>query len=605
MPIKRVRKHYERELVMGMAASQARFLGLTARKNNVEFEGQQINQQRTALSNKSASHYSDLLGMAVPVCPAVEDYTQTIYSFEDGSLSNTLTSLIAQGDGCYKISYLSSYTNDFAITSAGATSVVNDNVNGYMIGADKLKGLEKDLYWSYIIHEQGQTYRLTEQGDNYTYTDVNGDNKTLIPATYPLIVSIIGPRPDPANYNFGPLIEDYENTACFSSVHASSGSERSYHLEHNLCRLVWAEGKQSVTSSDGITVSRTAKGMDFYSLANNANPKDTDQTSIDLQNALKTAFPELYQRIIDQYVHNLFYLDACGTSWQRDKTLYNITAPADADPTTENVNSLYVEWQMLWNEIDSLDYSQIYEKDCKEWEAKYDVYAGNYLDSQDYTKIYTLTEKQMFYDGQDPYLKSLSSDQLIGLYQDEVDYRTMLEDKFGVSQEGWYVRYVENTTTGEWEPVFYNGDDLKEGVQDKYGNIRSWVDTYKIGSAKVNNEIKGVNAYLEQDSTGRYINITIFDDTVGTKHTYALTVNTVVDNRAYDDAMNQYEYDKALYDQAIAEVNAKIKIIQAEDKNLEIRLKQLDTEQDAITNELDAVAKVIEKNVESSFKTFG
>ena len=32
---------------MGMAASQARFLSLTARKTNVEYEGQQINQQRT------------------------------------------------------------------------------------------------------------------------------------------------------------------------------------------------------------------------------------------------------------------------------------------------------------------------------------------------------------------------------------------------------------------------------------------------------------------------------------------------------------------------------------------------------------------------------
>ena len=51
---------------MGMAASQARFLGLTARMNNLEFEGQQINQQRTALSNKSASYYTDLLGMDVP-----------------------------------------------------------------------------------------------------------------------------------------------------------------------------------------------------------------------------------------------------------------------------------------------------------------------------------------------------------------------------------------------------------------------------------------------------------------------------------------------------------------------------------------------------------
>ena len=39
--------------VMGMAASQARFLGLTARKSNVEYQVQQINQQRTSLANES------------------------------------------------------------------------------------------------------------------------------------------------------------------------------------------------------------------------------------------------------------------------------------------------------------------------------------------------------------------------------------------------------------------------------------------------------------------------------------------------------------------------------------------------------------------------
>lgn len=38
---------------MGMSDSQARFLSLTARKTNVEYEGQQINQQRTTLSNES------------------------------------------------------------------------------------------------------------------------------------------------------------------------------------------------------------------------------------------------------------------------------------------------------------------------------------------------------------------------------------------------------------------------------------------------------------------------------------------------------------------------------------------------------------------------
>ncbi len=68
--------------------------------------------------------------------------------------------------------------------------------------------------------------------------------------------------------------------------------------------------------------------------------------------------------------------------------------------------------------------------------------------------------------------------------------------------------------------------------------------------------------------------------------------------------MNQYNYNKAKYDQDIQSINAQIEIIQGQDKDLELRLKQLDTEENAISTELDAVKKVISKNVESSFKTF-
>ena len=93
---------------MGMAASQARFLGLTARKTNVEYEGQQINQQRTTLSNQSANYYNQLLGMQVPVPPSVADYTKTVYTFQDGALTNSISSMIAQSDGKYLISYVSS-----------------------------------------------------------------------------------------------------------------------------------------------------------------------------------------------------------------------------------------------------------------------------------------------------------------------------------------------------------------------------------------------------------------------------------------------------------------------------------------------------------------
>ncbi len=69
---------------MGMAASQARYLGLTARKTNVEYEGQQINQSRTALGNQSASLWNQMLSLTVPTVPSVTDYTTLQYSFDDG-----------------------------------------------------------------------------------------------------------------------------------------------------------------------------------------------------------------------------------------------------------------------------------------------------------------------------------------------------------------------------------------------------------------------------------------------------------------------------------------------------------------------------------------
>ena len=76
---------------MGMAASQARFLGLTARKTNVEFEGQQINQQRTTLSNQSANYYNQLLGMTVPVPPSSPVTSGLFLSVSTGAEASGVT----------------------------------------------------------------------------------------------------------------------------------------------------------------------------------------------------------------------------------------------------------------------------------------------------------------------------------------------------------------------------------------------------------------------------------------------------------------------------------------------------------------------------------
>lgn len=342
---------------MGMAASQARFLGLTARKSNVEFEGQQVNQQRTTLSNQSANYYNDLLGMSVPVPPSVDDYTKTVYTFEDGALTNQVTAMIAQNDGKYTVSYLRQWTDDFSVVSA-TTSIVNKSQN--------------------------------------------------------------------------------------------------------------------------------ANGDDIYKVGS--------------------------------------------------KTLRNL---ADDKAIIED----------------------------------------------------------------DEYLSTLSDDQITSLMDEEKEYLQLLQEKYG---EGNYmVRYVKNTTTGEYEPYFYKETDLTKAVYDDNGNSQSNINCYKIGSETKSEEVKAVkDCEIEKDSSGRYINLTIPVDGDHST-TYALTTSTVTDQDAYEDAMNQYEYEKYEYDQAIQEINAKIEIVQAQDKNLELRLKQLDTEQEAISTEIDAVSQVIQKNTESSFKTFG
>lgn len=434
---------------MGMAASQARFLGLTARKNNVEFEGQQVNQQRTTLSNQTANYYNDLLGMAVPVPPSVDDYTKTVYTFQDGALTNQVTAMIAQPNGEYVVSYLRQWTDDFSVVGA-STSIVNksgtDTDPIFKVGTTKLRPLASTgVEWVQLTADEIAQLK-------YAYVDLDAEDSIA----------------------------------------------------------VTKDGDGNFIGEDGNT-----------------------------------------------------YLE-------EDLIIYLI----DEDATNPDDAVTLVEYRA----------------------------DGNYY-------------KESGYDiDDDPYLSTLSNDQIEKLMKEEEEYIELLQNKYG---EGDYVvRYVLNTTSGEYNPYFYKLSDLMPPgaiYDDTTGNSQSNINCYKIGSETKSEEVKALpGCEIEKDSSGRYINITIpaynadgTVDTTGNKITYALSTSTTTDQAAYEDAMNQYEYEKYQYDQAIQEINSKIEIIQAEDKNLELRLKQLDTEQRAISTEIDAVAQVIQKNTESSFKTFG
>lgn len=349
---------------MGMSASQARFLSLTARKTNVEYEGQQINQQRTTLSNESSSYYSCLTNMDVPTPPSSADYTKISYSFSDGSETNTINSLIATKDGTYILNY-TRQTLEESVVSNGSVMVTrqiaDDGSKTYYVGASKLRTLGQDA-------------------------------------------------------------------------------------------------------------------------------------------------------------------------------------------------------------------------------------------------------------NDDPYLKTLSDSEKADALVVENQYLAMLQDKY--KDQEWYVKYQYNSTTKTYSPVFYSAQQIENAdYSEKTGSSLSSIKSYTYGQDTESVEIRNQKARVEQDSTGRYKSIYIYqtdeegniqtdDDGNVLGYEYTLDASSATDDAAYNDAMNKYHYDKSLYEQEVQAINSKIEIIQQQDKDLELRLKQLDTEENAISTEIDAVKKVISKNVESTFKTF-
>ena len=64
---------------------------------------------------------------------------------------------------------------------------------------------------------------------------------------------------------------------------------------------------------------------------------------------------------------------------------------------------------------------------------------------------------------------------------------------------------------------------------------------------------------------------------------------------------NSYTEDDAI---ALAQYESTTSEIQQQDKSLEMQLKRIETEHKAISTEMEAVQKVVQSNIEKSYKTF-
>ena len=164
------------------------------------------------------------------------------------------------------------------------------------------------------------------------------------------------------------------------------------------------------------------------------------------------------------------------------------------------------------------------------------------------------------------------------------------------------------TRSNAMVPHFFQNEQLYAipAEPGSYGRIQMY--DY-IESGRYTEVVPYEDVKLTFDTDGRITEIALPNyDSTGTAVVSwtrcPVEAETVTDDAAYNQAFNEYEYAKTLYDRKQNEINAKTSIIQRQDKNLELKLTRLDNERNAVKTEMDAVKKVVDDNIESSYKTF-
>ena len=434
---------------MGLSASQARLLSLTARQSNLEFEGQQINQQRTNLSNQSANYYNSLLTMTVPTPPSTDDYTTIKYSFVIGGNDATIAQVLPQDNkGNYLVEYTTTLASIGVQENTAYKITASANASSTKTGKAELVNNPNEAY-NADLQYYVQTFREDDEHGEYTALNNNSER--------------------------------------YSDDRVAAGDVTFYDKYGN--------------QVDKTAALDNGKLKDEYTALVKKESDEIGYSTVSVQLADRAS----YQNALDKGEKvTKFQENTSDNTYGSDNV---VTYSASNDTTFSTVGSEYKE-----------------------------AFINAGLDINEYYQYKSSTG----------------------------------------------IRFAK-----------------KEDVEKSANNSTLSITTFAVASMNKSQKTQLSGVQIEFDTTGRISSMT---DAEG--NTYTMTASTETDDNAYEDAYNQYTYDQYVYDQKQNEINAHIEILQAQDKNLELRLSQLNTEHSAIQTEMDAVNKVISKNIETSFKTF-
>ncbi len=609
---------------MGMAASQARYLALSARKTNTEYEGQQLNQQRLNLSNQSADLFNQMLTMSVPTCPDSTDYTTLQYSWSDGINTSVVSDFYRLGtpqeDYNYVVTsyhYEDVYTgsskklNDPQVQALKTNHFTNNPDTQYQVlnvdyKRESKEGAGDDTYTFTMVRngvESTKTFRRvavttdpnevdaldsiysrtieTAGGARSNFTKKGDIQQKWDATTNSWIDDAAGTAAASDQWRFGQDIKVKVQNPAFDDTQAEDPGNPRYLEETIKAGTAFAAldlddnpaAKALVTQSYGANFDLNDT---YYATNINDNAGKTIGVAIISGNELSSvekAQGDLANVSVRTADTNIYYTD--GTYYLSANEIAQISLdPANLKDTiflhsAEN-NPTFSNYESVGNcELTELTADDWIDPDQKNMRTELEQVIKDMktADPEAYANL-----SKCFDPDTGEYLGGIYKFQMAGR-----TYYTTADDMARACEGAYKQDVAENGIDGQFKLKYYNASYIKTKVE----------------------EVK--NALCETDGTGRFKTIKFEDDSV----VYSLTCEAITDEDAYNDAMNKYRYKQEQYDNEVAKINAKTEIIQAEDRQLQLRLQQLNTEQTALQTEMEACQKVVSKNVETSFKTFG
>ena len=535
---------------MGMAASQARLLTITAQIHDVEYQAQSIQNAKIQLSNQSDQVYQDYLAALDATTLTVKDYNGNVITAN----FNNLCGMNAVETGA-----------QYALRASNGALIVSDEIKDgyddfmstvgennaqafamYMMDADSIGSTEKKVPINTVIEESA------DNTSGSVNTNLVNNNISKVHKFNELKFS------EALNLN---ISQDRYSTLVPSSILSAREN-----LLGGKDFLSLSATEQSEYRTLGLVSNSIAKlQLDMDDILNGRNYtslRTTEQLEYDRLSAQRTKLIATQESM-----SVLLYKKNHGDLTPAEQEEYSQLE----DSRAELLNEVFYTSEFMANlEAAEQAVAENHSEDATL--QSYIESMNNLLDGRNYNDL-TDEEKQKYDDLETAYRHKLYTS-----YSDEIYTKATGYEDFDTTEFSYYVSIFNQIQAAGGNCISISDYD---GTNGDAASNSDWLQNM-IQCGKITLEL------VETDKKNGKVTLNSSSPSSDTYVSY--TETTSIDKTALAKAEAEYEHAT--------------KQIDAKDKQYDMKLSELETEREALTTQYDSLKTVIKDNIERTFGIF-